>query len=169
MSTSSSYHLTTRSGLSRRVVLSLPALVAAGGLVACDRGGAAIDSSASPSASSASSSSQAAIDAEVVATGESLTVVVGPLVRVSHRGADLTILPLDVTRSEDGAAPTLDVAAVVLGGTASALGAYRPLRLIDPEARASGRPRLRNPPSTPSAPAGVWPSTRPSARSTPTR
>ena len=133
MSTSSSYHLTTRSGLSRRVVLSLPALVAAGGLVACDRGGAAIDSSASPSASSASSSSQAAIDAEVVATGESLTVVVGPLVRVSHRGADLTILPLDVTRSEDGAAPTLDVAAVVLGGTASALGAYRPLRLIDPE------------------------------------
>ena len=118
-----------RPGFSRRVVLSLPALAVAGGLAACDRDEPPIVPADDPSASPTPTQ----IAAEALTTGETLNVTVGPLVRFTHQGSDLTVLPLSVARPADAAAPTLDAAAVVLGGLVSTVGVYKPLRLIDTE------------------------------------
>ena len=76
----------TRSGLSRRVVLSLPALAVAGGLAACNKRESPIVP-ATPTASPASTA------AEALTTGETLNISVGPLVRVTIRGAICRYFP----------------------------------------------------------------------------
>ena len=114
----------TRSGLSRRVVLSLPALAVAGGLAACNKRESPIVP-ATPTASPASTA------AEALTTGETLNISVGPLVRVTHQGSDLSVLPLTIARPKDAVEPTLNAAAVIMGGITSNVVLYRPLRLID--------------------------------------
>ena len=114
----------TRSGLSRRVVLSLPALAVASGLAACDKR----ESPIVPTTPTASSTSAAV---EALTTGETLNLSIGPLVRVTHQGSDLSVLPLTIARPKDAVEPTLNAAAVIMGGITSNVVLYRPLRLID--------------------------------------
>ena len=114
----------TRSGLSRRVVLSLPALAVAGGLAACNK-------RESPIVPTTPTASPASAAAEALTTGETLNLSVGPLVRVTHQGSDLSVLPLTIARPKDAVEPTLNAAAVIMGGITSNVVLYRPLRLID--------------------------------------
>ncbi|VEG27737.1 OmpA family protein [Actinomyces howellii] len=111
-----------RAGVPRRLLLGLPVLGAAGALAACSGGERpVVRTTATPTPSSTGLS--------VTLEGAELELTVGPVVRVRSADQDMTVLPIGVTHT--GAGPEVNVGEVVLGSTASMLGDYRPLRLID--------------------------------------
>lgn len=112
-------------GLSRRLVLTLPALAGAGVLAGCQEESVpVVPASETPTPQEPSSTT-------MLLKGVTLTLDVGPLVRAEHEGAGLTILPIHIVNDAQG--KEVNAAEVLLGGIVAALGSYRPLRLVDVE------------------------------------
>lgn len=123
-------------GFARRALLSLPLLAAGGSplLAGCSSKESEppiVPATVDPTAGQPPGIN--GVDVEVLASGQTLQTTVGPLVRASYAGSDLSILPIHGVRSDDGSQAPMGATGILLGGLAATVGVYKPLRLISPD------------------------------------
>ncbi|MDU0349335.1 OmpA family protein [Actinomyces sp. MRS3W] len=116
-------------------MISLPALAGLGALAACGKDRTPpvvqVSPSTAPAATgTATPSATQAVSMETTLNGQDLTLAVGPLVRTTHQGEELAILPIHAALAESSTT-AVNVGERLIGSLLSSVADYKPLRLID--------------------------------------